>query len=51
VAADMARRDALDQGRETAPRKRADGALELDTSDMTVDEIVDELAGRIGDDD
>jgi cytidylate kinase len=30
---------------------RADGALELDTSDMTVDEIVDELAGRIGDDD
>ena len=29
----------------------ADGALELDTSDMTVDEIVDELAGRIGDHD
>jgi cytidylate kinase len=51
VAADMARRDALDQGRETAPLMRADGALELDTSDMTVDEIVDELAGRIGDDD
>ena len=51
VAADMARRDALDQGRENAPLMRADGALELDTSDMTVDEIVDELAGRIGDDD
>ena len=51
VAADMARRDALDQGRETAPLMRADSALELDTSDMTVDEIVDELAGRIGDDD
>ena len=51
VAADMARRDALDQGRETAPLMRADGALELDTSDMTVDEIVEELAGRIGDDD
>ncbi len=51
VAADMARRDALDQGRETAPLMRADGALELDTSDMTVDENVDELAGRIGDDD
>ena len=27
------------------PAPRADGALELDTSDMTVDEIVDELAG------
>ena len=49
VAADMARRDALDQGRETDPLRRADGALELDTSDMSVDEIVDELAGRIGD--
>jgi CMP/dCMP kinase len=50
VAADMARRDALDQGRDTGPLVRPDGALELDTSDMTVDEIVDELARRIGDD-
>jgi CMP/dCMP kinase len=49
VAADMARRDALDQGRDTAPLRRAAGALELDTSDMTVDEIVDELARRIDD--
>lgn len=49
VAADMARRDALDQGRETAPLRRADGALELDTSDLTVDEIVDDLARRIDD--
>ena len=49
VAADMARRDALDQGRDTDPLRRADGALELDTSDMTVDEIVDALAGRIDD--
>jgi CMP/dCMP kinase len=49
VAADMARRDALDQGRETAPLRRADGAFELDTSDMTVDEIVAELARRIDD--
>jgi len=49
VAADMARRDALDQGRETDPLRRADGALEIDTSDMTVEEIVDDLVGRIGD--
>jgi cytidylate kinase len=49
VAADMARRDALDQGREADPLRRADSALELDTSDMTVDEIVDALARRIGD--
>jgi cytidylate kinase len=49
VAADMARRDAFDQGRETAPLRRADGAFELDTSDMSVDEIVAELARRIDD--
>ena len=49
VAADMARRDALDQGREADPLRRADGALEIDTSDQTVDEIVDDLVGRIGD--
>jgi cytidylate kinase len=49
VAADMARRDALDQGRETAPLRQADGAVELDTSDMTVDEIVADLAGRLSD--
>jgi len=49
VAADMARRDALDQGRDTDPLRRADGALEIDTSDMTVDEIVEDLVGRIAD--
>jgi cytidylate kinase len=49
VAADMARRDALDQGRETAPLRQADGAVELDTSDMSVDEIVADLAGRLPD--
>ncbi|HEX6425252.1 MAG TPA: (d)CMP kinase [Acidimicrobiales bacterium] len=50
VAADMARRDALDQGRDTGPLRLAEGAFELDTSDMTVDEIVAELARRIEDD-
>jgi CMP/dCMP kinase len=50
VAADMARRDALDQGRESSPLRLAEGAFELDTSDMSVDEIVEDLAGRIEDD-
>ncbi len=49
VAADMARRDALDQGRDTDPLRRADGALEIDTTDMTIEQIVDDLAGRIAD--
>src|SRR5690606_41286486 len=49
VAADLARRDALDQGRETAPLRVPEGAVELDTSDMTVEEIVDEIVRRLGD--
>jgi CMP/dCMP kinase len=47
VAADMARRDAFDQGRQADPLRLADDAVELDTSDMTIDEIVAELARRI----
>ena len=47
VAADMARRDALDQGRQADPLRLADDAIMLDTSDMTIDEIVAELARRI----
>lgn len=43
VAADIARRDALDQGRETSPLKVADGAVTVDTSHRDIDSIVDEL--------
>ena len=49
VAADMARRDALDQGRDVGPLLRADGSFELDTSDLTVEQIVDDLVGRLPD--
>jgi cytidylate kinase len=45
----MARRDALDQGRDVGPLLRADGSFELDTSDMTVEQIVDDLVGRLPD--
>jgi cytidylate kinase len=44
VAADLARRDALDQGRTDSPLKMADDAVEIDTSEMTVDQIIDTLA-------
>jgi len=47
VAADLARRDALDQGREASPLAEADGALVVDTSDLGVDEIVESLAARV----
>lgn len=47
VAADLARRDALDQGRDVDPLTQVDGALLLDTTDLSVDEIVDELSRRL----
>ncbi len=36
-------RDAQDSGREVAPLKPADDAIILDTSTMTLDEVVDQL--------
>lgn len=47
VAADIARRDALDQGRDASPLTRAGDAVELDTSDLTIDEILDLLVAQI----
>jgi CMP/dCMP kinase len=48
VASDMARRDALDSGRDASPLLKAEDAIEVDTSDLSVEEIVDGLARRIG---
>ena len=47
VAADLARRDAYDSGRAADPLTRADGAIELDTTDMTIDEVVANLVARV----
>jgi cytidylate kinase len=43
VAADLARRDALDQGRAHDPLRTSDDAVVIDTSDLGVDEIVDRV--------
>jgi cytidylate kinase len=48
VAADLARRDALDQGRDTSPLTEAADAHVVDTSNLTVEEIVEDLIGRLG---
>jgi cytidylate kinase len=40
VAADIARRDAYDSGRAHDPLRTADDAVVIDTTDLTVDEIV-----------
>ncbi len=47
VAADIARRDAADQGRDDSPLAQAEGALVVDTSDRDVDEIVASLVSRL----
>ena len=49
VAADIARRDALDQGRETSPLVEADGAFLVDTTGLTVEQIISVITKAIGD--
>jgi cytidylate kinase len=47
VAADLARRDALDQGRDHSPLAAADDAVHVDTTARTIDDVVDELMKRL----
>jgi cytidylate kinase len=47
VAADIARRDALDQGREDSPLVEASDAVTIDTTDRTIDEVVDAVLARL----
>jgi CMP/dCMP kinase len=44
VAAAMAARDAADRSRRDAPLVKADGAVEIDTTTMDLDDVVDALA-------
>ena len=48
VAADIARRDALDQGRDDGPLTESDDAVTVDTSDHTIDEVVDLVVEYLG---
>lgn len=47
VAADIARRDALDSSRSADPLRRADGAVEIDTTHLTIDDVVALLVERV----
>lgn len=47
VATDIARRDDLDSSRAASPLRRAEDAVELDTTDLDVDEVVARLAGLV----
>jgi CMP/dCMP kinase len=47
VAADLARRDRLDSTRAVSPLVHADGAVELDTSDLDVNGVIDAIVAMI----
>ena len=47
VAADLAKRDQFDSSRRHDPLRQADDALILDTSDLTIDQVVDLLVERV----
>lgn len=47
IAADIERRDALDRSREHSPLVTPDGAVTVDTTGLTVDEVLDLLVGLV----
>ncbi len=47
VAADLARRDALDQGREVSPLVEAADAFVVDTTGLDVEQIIDVIADQV----
>jgi cytidylate kinase len=49
VMRDQALRDAQDSGREYSPLKIADGAVELDTTGLSVDQVVERIATLVRD--
>jgi cytidylate kinase len=44
---DLIRRDAIDSGRATAPLRMADGALHLDTTPFTLEEVVEQIVALV----
>ena len=47
VAADIARRDAADQGRADSPLQQADDAVTVDTTGLTIDAVVATLVDMV----
>ena len=47
VAADMAKRDTVDSTREASPLQMAEGSVVIDTTDHSVDEVVDIVMGLV----
>lgn len=49
VAADIARRDEIDSGRTHDPLRQADDAITVDTTGLSIDEVVADLVRRVND--
>ena len=47
VKASLLARDAIDSTRKYAPLRKADGALEIDSSDMTLEQVVDAVMNAL----
>lgn len=47
VEEDLRKRDTIDSHREFAPLKKADDAVYIDTTNMTIDQVVDEILSYI----
>jgi cytidylate kinase len=47
VAADLGRRDEVDSQRKASPLVEAEGSVVVDTSAMTIDQVVDHVVGLL----
>ena len=47
VAEDLSNRDRIDSTRETAPLKKADDAIYIDTTNLSIEEVVNKLLGLV----
>ena len=47
IQAQIEKRDAIDQGRKASPLRKASDAIEIDTSDLSIDEVVTSLVHHI----
>ena len=47
VKASLLARDAIDSTRKYAPLRKADGAIEIDSSDLTLEQVVDIVVEKV----
>lgn len=47
IRQDLARRDTIDSSRSVAPLQRADDAVEVDTSDLSIDEVIAQVLNLV----